>query len=235
MAYESLLMQPSEAARSSGASEYLKEVLNSSKQQVIETSNQVPGHEYFFDGLCLKWRISDEQAFRKFWQRTGLDNNSINYKVEQIRTEPVAINYQYLHDLCTGIHKGFHQLFGQHLPSFSAPMGLTFQTVLQAGATPLPDGSNAVTVCAEFFNFERWFALRSLFDQIFPIFRPSQKDREISLSPEQQRMLGGFIEGMHLLSRTILRDDAISRKQPLISFRRCCTMPQKFWAMGFAI
>jgi hypothetical protein len=208
-------MQPVLATASEGGIEYLNKVLESSKQRMLKIAERAPGQEYFFENLQLKSKLTDERLYREFWQRRGVRPESIDVLVEQNRGEQVAMDFQVLDDLCQTFRKAFHEVLGEGLPSFSAPLGVTFETSLQAGATPLPDGSNAVTICAGFTHFGRWFALRSLFDQVFPIFESSKEDRTIVLSPENQRMLAGFVEAMQIISRSALRDQAIGRGRPL--------------------
>lgn len=210
-------MQPITATASEDGKEYLKAALERSKVRMLKTAERALGQEYFFEDLQLKSRLTDERLYREFWLRRGVSSESIDSLVEQNRSEQVVMDYQILEDICQAFHKVFHAVLGQGLASFSAPLGVTFETSLQGGAIPLPDGSNVINICAGFTHFGRWFALRSLFDQVFPIFESSEQDRTIVLTPEQQRMVAGFVDGMQIISRSALCDQAIGRGRPLDS------------------
>jgi hypothetical protein len=131
-------------------------------------------------------------------------NITVRMKIEQVEKYDVAIDYQPLHERFQYYKSLFDRMSGYAQPSSKAEMIIAFDTIMNAGARPMQDGTNVITVASGMFNFARWFSLRQFYDDIFPHLRPSDVDRQIKLTPKDQRILSSVMISLKTLSHVIV-------------------------------
>src|SRR5262245_37915707 len=144
MAFTSLNLPDNPSGLAIGAQEYLKERVLRTQADVLSTFNIFPGLTYYFSSLHLMWNITDEASLRKAYARIGLDEDNINKSIQRIKQDPIAINFDFIQTLFTK-YKAIHdQMYDYKLKSCTVPLAVTFDTLLDAGATPLENGENVI-------------------------------------------------------------------------------------------
>lgn len=206
MAFASLSLTAQKSNFAIGAHHYLKERVLRTQAATLSAFNIVPGLRYYFSELQLMWHITDEEIFQNYLRRLGIEYDVIIKMVQRVKQNPMAINFDFIQKLLMEYKRLFELQYGSRLKSRDALLAVTFDTLFDAGATPLENGENVITISSGLFNFQRWFYCRQVFDELFPVFVPSKVRRTITLSVEQQAAVRQIINAMHALSRIMFQN-----------------------------
>jgi hypothetical protein len=158
------------------------------QEDILRLFNLMPGLEYRFDGLKLKWRLSDESAYRAALKSMHIQSEAIDTQICNINANDIAINYEFLHQRVKDIYVSLHGFIPKGSASSRAALTLKFGQIFSAGAIALADGSDAISVGSGLSNLPRWFAVRSLLDNSLPFLSAQAQPGQYTLTPDDIAM-----------------------------------------------